>query len=114
MKTKSPVLVPFSILGLVLVIGLGFVIWNSSRAIYIEHEGTVCCLSEAIFVSGRLKSATARKMMTIDLDDGRSVDVPIIDIQYISGRRILVREVQEKIGPHPRFFAVRYLGNERT
>jgi hypothetical protein len=114
MESEKSLLIPFIFVGVLFALGVGFVFFNSSTVTYQEHTGTVCCLSDSYYVSGAGKGAAEKKMMTIDLDNGRRVDVPIIRIPYIAGGRILIREVKGKIGPHPRFFAARYLTHEDT
>ena len=114
MDSEKPLLIPFAILGALLILGFGFVIWNSSNAKYSDHVGTVCCLSEKYYVTHSGKAATEHKMMKVDLDSGRSVEVPILHIPYKAGGRVLVREVKGKLGPHLRIYAVRYLASENT
>ena len=76
---------------------------------YTEVSGTVCCISERHGVSGVRYIGSPVKMMIVNLDDGRKVDVKIEDVPYVSGKRILLREVRNlETGTHY-FVAVRYL-----
>ena len=109
-------MMPFMALFSVLGIGFAVVILNSSAARYQDFTGTVCCMADGYFSVGDREPAL--KMMTIHLDDGRSVDVPIRYkehfVSYVPKKRVLVRQVKNKKGSHPRFMAVRYLSNENS
>ena len=109
-------MLPFSVLSLIVLVGFIYVFVNSSSARYTDHIGTVCCMSEKYYADGDREPAL--KMMTVDLDDGRRVDVPIryreFFVSYLRGHRILVRQVRNMKGAHPRFMAVRYLARENS
>ncbi|USA41603.1 hypothetical protein NCG89_08725 [Spongiibacter taiwanensis] len=91
-----------------------FFVWhlhNEASARYTEFTGTVCCLSDAYFVES--EQSKPLKMMIVDLDIGRRVEVPVMHAQfyvpYHRNGRIIIRRVTNKSGPHPRYIAVRYL-----
>ena len=101
--------------GLILLISAGFswIFYNEMSANYTDHAGTVCCLSSSYFVVS--ERAPPLKMMVVDLDNGRKVEVPVMYkeffVPYSPNKRVLVRQVKSKSGSHPRFIAVRYLND---
>jgi len=99
--------------GVVLILGIGFawVIKNEVSGSYEDYTGTICCLSDSYYVES--ERSNPLRMMFVDLDNGRRVEVPVMYreffVPYSPKARVLVRRVRDKNGPHPRFIAVRYL-----
>ena len=76
------------------------------KVLYKTHynfiHGTVCCVSDS-FMYTSIKSYS--NAMVVDLDDGRSVEVPIRRLKIRVGARV---EVIEQINDSPLFYPLHF------
>ena len=88
-NTNYSLVISLAVVILFLIIVMCSKIMSLDGVTYTAVSGTVCCLSNRILVLG-LHSAA--KMMYVDLANGKRVEVPIIDIVYMPGKKIVLRK----------------------
>jgi len=113
MNEGKSLVLPFAVMALVTSVLFFAELKSSFSTVHREYLGTVCCLSEKLYIEGAGRRHSPHKMMVVVLDDGRRVDVPILDVPYIKGKRMIVRETDDGMGT-TKFWAKRYLSTEGT